>query len=106
VASVSRRRSYNIWNSCLSAWLARREFLRSRRPPHLDQLCKAATLALKSSRTNPPRVPGPEQAGDDALITVMQAMADPKKTAAVYFAMSEAHSRSHPVIARSELCPW
>jgi hypothetical protein len=65
-----------------------------RLPPELDQLRKAATSALKSSRrTNPLRVPGPEQAGDDALITVMKATADPKKTAAVYFAMSEAMER-------------
>jgi hypothetical protein len=60
-------------------------------PPHLDQLRKAATLALKSlRRTNPRRSPGPEQADVDPLVSVMQAMADPKKTAAVYFAMSEA----------------
>jgi hypothetical protein len=45
---------------------------------------------LKSLPRMNRRRSGLERAGDDALITGMQAMADPKKTAAVYFAMSEA----------------
>jgi hypothetical protein len=50
-------------------------------------------LTLKSLPRMNRRRSGPERTGDDALITVMQAMADPKKTAAVYFAMTEAMGR-------------
>ena len=48
-----------------------------------------ATLSPSQSR-EPVASFGLDRGGDDAIITVMQAMADPKKTAAVYFAMVEA----------------
>jgi hypothetical protein len=50
-------------------------------------------LALKRlSLTNPHQLSGQERADHDDRLMVMQAMANPKKTAAVYFAMSEASS--------------
>jgi hypothetical protein len=60
-------------------------------PPPLKRLQKAARSALKDLRhPNPGRLSNQERAD---LLIMMQAMADPKKTVAIYFAMAEAMYR-------------
>jgi hypothetical protein len=60
-------------------------------PRKLERLRKAAILSLKSLRRTDPREDADfDRAGDDALIIVMQAMSDSRKTAAVYFGMAAA----------------
>jgi hypothetical protein len=59
-------------------------------PPHLKQLRKAAVLALKC--LDRPELRSHAQQGaaqHDALLKVMRAMADPRKTLSVYVAMTE-----------------
>ena len=65
-------------------------------PPQLEKLRKTAIKALKSfrgGRLRPP-ISGLDQVTEEALFTMMQAMADPQKTVAVYFAMGEAMARN------------
>jgi hypothetical protein len=60
----------------------------------LKKLQSAATLALKGmSRAKLRRLSTRERAEVDDLLTMMRAMADERKTAAVYFEMFEAASR-------------
>ena len=62
-------------------------------PPHLKNLHREATLALKRLRlTNLDELSDRERAEHGDRLTMMQAMADPTKTAAVYFATAEARS--------------
>jgi hypothetical protein len=62
-------------------------------PPHLKGLHRDATSALKGlRRARQQPLSGRESTERDDLLTMMEAMADPKKTAAVYFAMAEAKS--------------
>jgi hypothetical protein len=62
--------------------------------PHtLKGLHRAATSALEGlRRARQQPLSGRESVERDDLLTMMEAMANPKKTAAVYFAMAEAMS--------------
>jgi hypothetical protein len=81
-------------------------------PAKLKTLQRSAELALKSVRgANPDRLSAQERAEDEDLATMVRALADPKKTAAVYFEMFEAASRpaggppSEPeLVAAREIC--
>jgi len=67
--------------------------LPERWPPHLKALHRAATSALKGlRRASQQPLSGRESVERDDLLTMMEAMANPQKTAAVYFAMAEAQS--------------
>jgi hypothetical protein len=60
-------------------------------PAHLKKLQSVATLALKGMpRAKFRRLSAPERAEVDDLLTMMRAMADERKTAAVYFEMAQA----------------
>jgi hypothetical protein len=62
-------------------------------PRQLKELQSLATLALKSvCGTNSRRFSGHEPASEDDVVTMMRALADPKKTAAAFFAMGQAMS--------------
>jgi hypothetical protein len=63
-------------------------------PPHLKRLHRAATSALKGlRRARQQPLSGRGGVERDDQLTMMEAMANPKKTAAIYFAMAEAKSR-------------
>jgi hypothetical protein len=57
-------------------------------PPTLLRLRRAAVLAARSAASNAPSPAESEHHND--LVIVMRAMADPRKTASVYFAMAAA----------------
>ena len=60
-------------------------------PSDLSKLHNVATSALKDPPgSSLPQDSERQRAGDDDLVTVMRAMADPNRTAAVYFAIAEA----------------
>ena len=62
-------------------------------PPSLKRLHRAATLALKGLlRARQQPLSGRESVERDDQLTMMEATANPKKTAAVYFAMAEVKS--------------
>lgn len=62
-------------------------------PPHLKGLLRTATSALKGlRRARQQLLSGRESVERDDQLTIMEATANPKKTAAVYFAMAEAKS--------------
>jgi hypothetical protein len=59
-------------------------------PPTLLRLRRAAMLAARGAASNAPSAAESEH--HDDLVIVMRAMADPRKTASVYFAMAAAAS--------------
>ena len=60
-------------------------------PAHLKKLQSVAKLALKGmSKAKLRRLSTRERAQDDDLLIMMRAMADERKTAAVYFEMAQA----------------
>jgi hypothetical protein len=81
-------------------------------PRELEQLRKTAIKTLKSFRGGRLRPnSGLDQVTEEALFTMMQAMADPMKVGAVYFAMGEAMARNdgrplsdHEMAEAEELC--
>jgi hypothetical protein len=81
-------------------------------PRELEQLRKTAIKTLKSFRGGRLRPnSGLDQVTEESLFAMMQAMSDPKKTGAVYFAMGEAMARNdgrplsdHEMAEAEELC--
>ena len=63
-------------------------------PTKLKTLQRSAALVLRSVRkAKPDRLSAQERAEDEDLATMVRALADPKKTASVYFEMFEAASQ-------------
>ncbi len=64
-------------------------------PPHLKGLHRTATSALKGlRRARQQPLSSRESAERDDQLTMMEAMANPQKVAAVYFAMTKPKNRS------------